>query len=157
MSGRRDRLIQEQSHDPTRPSRKLQDPTVCPECEATYHAGRWTWSRGPADAARALCSACERIRDDYPAGFVTLRGAFVKEHRDEILALARNLEEREKRDHPLKRILAVSDEQDGSILVRTTEIHLARDIGNAVRRAYDGDLDVRYEEDVVRVDWVRES
>lgn len=156
MAARRDRLIQEESHDPTKPSRKLADPTVCPECEATYHDGRWTWSRGPADAARALCSACERIRDDYPAGFVTLRGAFAREHRDEILALARNLEEREKNDHPIKRILDISDEGD-AILVRTTEIHLARDIGNAVQRAYDGELDVRYEEDVARVDWVREG
>lgn len=155
MEKRRDLLLDNESHDPTKPTRKLADPTVCPECGATYHAGRWTWQTGPAEAPRSLCSACERIKDDYAAGFVSVRGQFTKDHRDEILNLIRNTEEREKEDHPIKRIMDIVDVEDGFVL-RTTEVHLAQAIGKALHKAFTGHLELSYEEDIVRVDWVRE-
>jgi NMD protein affecting ribosome stability and mRNA decay len=156
MTQRRDRLLTEPTHDPTKPSKKLADPTVCPDCGATFRDGRWTWRHGPVEAPRTLCSACQRIRDDYAAGFVTLRGSFVREHRDEILALSRHTEEREKAEHPIKRIMDISDDS-GDLVIRTTDVHLARDIGSAVHRAYKGTLNVQYDEDIARVEWVRES
>lgn len=154
---RHDKRIAEREHDPYKNRGHLADPTVCSECRATYHAGRWTWSAGPADAARATCPACQRIRDRYPAGIVTLRGAFLAEHRDEIVALARNVEEREKSEHPMNRIMAVAEE-DGAIVVTTTDSHLARAIGSAVYAAYKGDVDYSYadEQTLLRVTWERD-
>ena len=153
---RRDKLQKDASHDPTKRSKKLRDPAVCPDCGATYIEGRWTWRHGPVEAARHRCPACERIRDDYPAGTVTAHGAFVAAHSEEIVRNARNVEEREKGEHPMNRIMDVS-EADDRIVFRTTETHLAQAIGKSLRRAYGGELEIDFQEDVVRVDWCREE
>jgi hypothetical protein len=92
-----------------------------------------------------LCPACERIRDRRPAGEVRIAGEFAVAHRDEILARARHLEEREKREHPLQRIMAVTDE-GAELVVTTTDPHLAHGIGNALHDAFKGELDAPWEE-----------
>lgn len=153
---RRDRLIRETRHDPYAAYEKPPEPTVCPECDAVFRQGRWRWAAGPFDAPRSLCPACRRIRDDYPAGYITVHGDFTAAHRDEILNLARNVAERERADHPLKRIMAMR-EQDDTLHMTTTDVHLARSIGEAMHAAYAGDLDYQYEKDetIIRVSWSR--
>lgn len=155
---RRDKLIQEHEHDTYKIRGKLPDPTACPECGAIFRNGRWAWGAAPTDAQRTVCPACQRIRDDYPGGHLTLRGSFVRDHRDELLGLARNVEEREKGQHPLKRIMAVQD-VGADLLITTTDPNLARNIGDALFHAYEGDLDYRYAEDsnVLRVGWARDG
>lgn len=153
---RRDRLIKEHEHDPYKGREHLHDPTVCPDCDAVFHDGRWSWAEGPVDAPRVVCPACHRIRDRYPAGLVTLSGAFLRSHREEILRLARDVEEREKSEHPMERIMAIDDQPDG-VLITTTEMHLARAIGDAVHDAHHGTLDYHYveEDSRLRVTWSR--
>jgi NMD protein affecting ribosome stability and mRNA decay len=153
---RRDRLIQEFRHDPYQAKIKLTEPTVCPQCGAVFHHGRWEWAPKPSGAHEQVCPACRRIHDEFPAGFVTLAGGFLNEHRDEILHLIRNEGERFKAEHPLKRIMAVAEE-DGGVLVTTTDIHLARDIGEALHHAYQGELEFHYneEDNLLRVHWQR--
>lgn len=48
-------------------------------------------------------------------------------------------------------------EKDGVIAVTTTDVHLARRIGEALHRAYQGQLDIKYSQDeyLVRVNWTR--
>ena len=153
---RKDRLIQEFRHDPYQPKHKLPESTACPNCGAVYHHGHWQWASAPAGAHQELCPACHRIHDEFPAGFITLGGEFFKEHRDEILHLVHNEGERFKAEHPLKRVMAVADEEDG-VMVTTTDIHLARDIGEALHHAYHGELEFHYNEDdnLLRVHWTR--
>lgn len=151
---RRDRLVEGVSHDPYRNEPKPADPSVCSECGATWREGRWTWRAGPADAPRIRCPACRRTADRYPAGFLRIGGAFAREHREELEHLARHVEQRERREHPMERILEVREDGD-ELLVTTTEIHLPRAIGSALHAAYEGELSVDYEEDIVRVAWSR--
>lgn len=111
----------------------------------------------PADAHRSTRPACERIARDYPAGLVTIGGAFARAHREEVLGVARNVEKREKAEHPLKRILKIVEEGE-EILVSTTDSHLARGIGDALHHAYQGELAYRYPDDdgdLLRVSWSR--
>jgi hypothetical protein len=96
------------------------------------------------------------VRDGYPAGFVTLSGEFAIENRDEIIRLVRNTETAEKQEHPIKRIMKISEDRD-EICIETTELHLAQAIGKAVHRAFKGDLDLAFEEDIVRIQWKREK
>lgn len=153
---RRDRMVQETRHDTYQATHKLPEPTVCPQCGAVFHEGRWQWLARPAQAHEETCPACHRIQDDYPAGFVTVGGSFFKDNRDELLNLVRNEEARARAEHPLKRIMKIEDEDDG-ILVTTTDIHLARGIGEALHHAYQGELEFHYneKENLLRVAWER--
>jgi NMD protein affecting ribosome stability and mRNA decay len=153
---RREELRDELVHDSYKSKKKLREPTRCPECGAVYHDGRWQWLPAPAGAHEEICPACHRIRDRFPAGYVTLKGEFFRSHRDDIVHLARNREQHEKAEHPLERIMAVDDVDDG-VLITTTDTHLARDIGEAVHAAYKGELEYHYnkEENLLRVLWTR--
>jgi NMD protein affecting ribosome stability and mRNA decay len=153
---RRDRLIREYEHDTYKAPGRLPDPTACPDCGATFLKGRWTWKAAPVGAHEAPCPACHRTRDRFPAGTVTLSGPFLAEHRDEILGLVRNHEEREKKQHPLQRIMQIETDPEG-VKITTTGTNLARGIGQALYRAYAGELDYHYadEERSLRVHWRR--
>ena len=155
-SPRRDRLIRERVHGPYQAREKLPDPTVCRDCGAMYRRGRWIWGSAPDDANVALCPACHRIQDGYPEGSVTLSGDFARANREEILGLARNVEAREKEEHPLKRIMGVRDEDDRTV-IETTSAKLASAIGKAVHDAYQGELDSAFPEEggLQRVTWTR--
>ena len=151
---RHDRLLQEEVHDNYRAKGKLPEPTVCPQCQAVFQEGHWRWGEIPKNAHSETCPACHRINDKFPAGFVTLSGPFFQAHRTEIMALVRHQEQRSRLTHPLQRIMGIEDEKD-AVLVTTTDIHLARACGEAVRQAYQGKLDFHYnpEECLLRVRW----
>ena len=121
--------------------------------------GRWQWADIRPETARPeLCQACQRIRDHYPAGVVTIAGDFARAHREQILNLVRHHEALEKRLHPLHRILDIR-EQPAALLIQTTDIHLPQRIGEALRRAHKGELEIRHEEEThfVRVNWRRQA
>ena len=152
---RKDRLLHERVHNPYQIRYKLPQPTVCPECNAVFQGGRWQWTeRWPLDAHREMCEACRRTKDNYPAGEVTLNGRAVREHKAEFINLARNLEAQEKAEHPLHRILQITEGLN-RVVISTTNLHLARHIGEAVSHAHKGKLDWHYtkESGFVRVNW----
>lgn len=153
---RSEHLLQEQVHDAYKSKGKLPEPTVCPKCGAVFHEGRWQWRKAPENAHSETCPACHRIHDHYPAGFLTLKGEFFQGNREEIMHLVHNHEKHERAEHPLKRIIEV-EEKDGATLVTTTDIHLARGIGEALHHAYQGELEYHYnrEQNLLRVGWVR--
>ncbi len=153
---RGDRLIKERVHDPYKSKSKLPEPTICPECQAVFQEGRWTWAEIPSKANQELCPACQRINDRVPAGFLTLSGEFFQAHKVEIINLIRNKEESEKTHHPLKRIMAI-EEQGNETVITFTEIHLPRGAGEALKGAYEGELDYQYtdEASILRVWWRR--
>lgn len=155
-----DRNIKEKGHDPYGEGRKHTEGAYCPECRAVYHGGRWRW---PDEVTKAsgtplLCSACRRIRDDFPAGEVYLSGMYLIKHRDEIENLVHKLVKEAKDRSPIKRMIdmKISNEE---VCVRLTDDHLARHIGDALYRAYKGDLQRKYsdEEKFVRLYWHRDE
>ena len=150
------RIFDDLRHDPYQARQKYAEPTVCADCGVVYHRGRWQRGESPADAKRAVCPACDRIRDRLPAGFVTLEGPFFAAHRDEVLRLIEHEAERESDTHPLARIMEIAPETERTV-VTTTDIHLPQRIGEALRSAYQGELAVAYGKDEysVRVDWRR--
>jgi NMD protein affecting ribosome stability and mRNA decay len=154
---RRDRLLEQDRHDTYKAKHKLPEPTVCPQCGAVFHEGRWQWLAKPEKAHEEMCPACHRAHDDFPAGYVTVSGPYFADHRDELLHLAKNEEAREKAEHPLKRIMKIEDQDDGSVQITTTDIHLARGIGEALHHAYQGELEYHYHEqdNLLRVVWTR--
>jgi NMD protein affecting ribosome stability and mRNA decay len=154
--GRKDRLIKQKRHDVYLETTKLPEPTLCPECHALFVTGRWTWKKAPEKVYTSLCPACRRISDNYPAGLIEIKGTFYQQHTEEILNLVRNIESQEKGERPLERIMTISDEKDHT-LVKTTGIHIARRIGEALSRSYKGNLTFQYADSDknIRVNWQR--
>ncbi len=151
---RHDRFVQEYQHDSYKMPGKLKEPTICKECGALFHKGRWTWGAKPAGAEKIVCPACLRIHDKYPKGFVTLKGSYKDQHRDQVMGLIRNTEAQEKREHPLARIMTIAEQPEG-LVVSTTDTHLPRRIGEALKHSHHGELTVRYDKDeeFVRITW----
>ena len=143
--------------DPYKGIGKLREPTVCPVCGVVYHAGRWQWSKRPKDAHEALCQACRRIKDHFPAGIVRLAGPVVAANKAEMMRIARNQEKAERLEHPFNRILSVAEGPD-ELVINTTDIHLPSQIGKAIKRAFRGKLTTHFDENsyFVRVNWHRE-
>jgi len=156
LGARRDRTVQEYQHDTYKLRGKLKEPTVCSECRALFHKGRWTWGSAPANAGEIVCPACLRIRDKYPKGLVTIKGGVKDEQHEQVIGLVKNTEEIEKKEHPLSRIMSIETKPEG-LVISTTDTHLPRRIGEALKHAYHGDLELHYDkaEDFVRVTWTR--
>jgi hypothetical protein len=154
--GRKDKLIKEKCHDAYRESGKWPEPTVCTDCRALYISGRWSWKGEEESAHEAICPACRRISDNYPAGYIEVGGPFFKDRRADIISLIIFFGEKDKGEHPLEIIISTEEESD-RVLITTTGIHVARRIGEALSRAYKGDLSFRYakDDDVIRVCWKR--
>lgn len=117
------------------------------------------WPVKPVTSGESfLCSACRRIRDNFPAGEVYLSGAYLARHKKEIENLIQKIVKDAKERSSQKRIMEIRQENKG-LCVRLTDDHLARHIGDAVYRAYKGDLQVKYsdEEKFVRLYWHRDE
>jgi hypothetical protein len=109
-------------------------------------------------AIEELGPACRRIEDELPVGVVTLRGDFAREHKEEMIHLARRQEAAEKKEHPLNRIINIEESVEG-IVITTTDIHLPRRIGQAIQRAFHGQIDDIFDKGgcFVRVNWTRDA
>lgn len=141
--GRRDRLVKEKYHDTYKENKKRPEPSACSDCGSVFVGGRWTWNEAPEDAAMVVCPACQRIADNYPAGYVELKGEFYQQRQVEILNLVNNEEKLEKGEHPMERIMAITPKGDLTEIT-TTGVHMARRIGDAIVRAYQGDMSFTY-------------
>ena len=97
MDKTRDKLYNPEHHDPYLKAWHQRSDTLCPRCGRRLPC-RTLDSNGSVDASNpeALCPACQRIAEDLPAGTISLRGAFVKAHTDELSGLIRNTEEKER-------------------------------------------------------------
>ena len=159
---RKDRILhwlgfeKEYYHDTYKAAGKLPEPTVCPECGALFHGGRWTWGAKPAQAHKHTCPACRRIQDKYPAGILQLSGPFIKTHREEVLNAARHQEETARKEHPLCRIIDIQESEE-EVAITTTDVPLPRRIGEALWHAYHGELKLHYAENekLIRMTWRR--
>jgi hypothetical protein len=145
--------------DPYLHRHKPAQPSTCPDCQATYHDGRWTWEAPAPGAASHRCPACERIRDGVPAGELTLSGAFLAGHADEVMRLVTNTGEHISQEHPLERLIDTSgDPAGGEVLLRFTGVHGTHGMGQALVHAFGGTLEAPYPDagSIMRARWQRD-
>lgn len=128
---------------------------ICSECGAPFAYRRWTWNTIPQEPGEIICPACRRIANRYPAGYIEVKSIFLKEHLNEILNLVRDIESQIREEHPLERIMEIA--HDDGILITTTGVLIAREIGEALSRTYQGRLhiDSSEDEELIRVFWER--
>jgi NMD protein affecting ribosome stability and mRNA decay len=150
-------------NDPYMPKGGRHEIAICKECHAIYRGKRWFLDEElyranikKKTSNSVICPACLKIRDNYPGGVVTLKGDFLRNHKDDILNLVRNEGDRSLRDNPLERIMSINENRE-RIEIQTTNEKLAQKIGKAVYKAYSGELEYKWSEQnkFVRVDWNR--
>ena len=138
--------------------------SVCGGCRAVYMNKRW-YAEGDVDeaalknpeAAKIVCPACLKIRDNFPGGIVTLKGDYVLPHKKDLMKLIKNEEERARGLNPLERVMSVKENGYGSLVISTTNEKLAQRLGRAVKKAFHGEVAYHWSHDnkLVRVDWER--
>ena len=137
----------------------------CPRCGAVYDGHRWIpepdaeLKRALAKKAREkqLCPGDLRRSKRQVEGIVTLKGAFMKSHRDDIANLVNRVAREGRRRNVSARIFEVV-EDDGDIIIETTDEHLAERMGKEVEKAFKGNLQIKWQEKdtFARVVWQRD-
>jgi NMD protein affecting ribosome stability and mRNA decay len=137
---------------------------VCEGCLSVYRNKRWYAETAlteayRAGAAKVVCPACLKIRDDFPGGIVTLRGGYVLAHKRDILKLVKNEEERARGFNPLERVMSIRENGHGGIVISTTNEKLAQRLGRAIKKAFHGEVTYQWSHDnkLARVEWLREA
>ena len=159
----RDKIYAE--HDPYMPKKGkgLAETSICKECKAVYHSKKWFLDEKLYEQKKALkdvhlviCPACKKTKENVPNGVVTLKGDFLKQHKEEILNLIHNEDARSKQYNPLKRIMKI-DEKGGEVEIQTTSAKLAQRIGSILFKAYSGEVEYKKHENAkfMRVEWRR--
>lgn len=150
--------------DPYLPRGASQKTSVCEGCHSVYKNKRWyhdprlyAAAITIPDTATMVCPACLKIRDNFPGGIVTLKGDYVLAHKQDILNLIKNEEERARGFNPLERVMSVKENGYGSIVISTTNEKLAQRLGRSIKKAFHGEVAYHWSHDnkLVRVDWVR--
>jgi hypothetical protein len=126
----------------------------CEDCGLIEFAGEWRAGPGPVTEVRAgRCPACQRVRARRPAGTLRLHPEFLAD-RAELLRMIRNVERAESSEHPLERLID-TEESDGTLVVTTTGVHLARALAHKLARRFHKKPRLRYAPGETRlfVDW----
>lgn len=150
---RRGRPVRTRPEDGYVDRHKNADSLVCERCGVVRHQGRWTWGAPPVGPVLpTTCPACARAADRVPAGRIRLDSRALPE-RETIERIARNVEEAERGEHPLERLMGIEVGADG-IELTTTGTHLARRIAGRVARAFHRRPRITYRDDPRQVEIV---
>lgn len=151
------------STDPYLMSEVMSGMAVCRKCHAVFINKRWTLDEDLYDkkidkkgTGKVVCPACRKVKDKFPGGIVRLKGEFLAEHRNEIMNLIKNEEQRAKGFNPLERIMSISEIKSG-IEIMTTNEKLAQRIGKSLQKAYQGRVYYKWSDDtkLLRAEWER--
>ncbi len=137
----------------------------CPRCGAVYDGHRWI-PEPDAELKRdlakkshemRLCPGDVRLQKRQVEGIVTLKGAFMESHRDEIANLVNRVAREGRRRNVSARIFEVV-EDDRGIVIETSDEHLAERMGKEVQKAFKGNLEIKWQEKdtFARVVWQRD-
>jgi hypothetical protein len=138
------------------------DDTVCSRCQAVYRHQHWNRDDRRAEtllqsgAETVVCPGCKIIEERNPRGIITLSGDYWPQHRQDILNLVRNEEERGIHTNPLERIIDIREE-GGNLIIETTNEKLAQKIARSIDKAHSGTLDYHWPDGnhLLRVYWER--
>jgi NMD protein affecting ribosome stability and mRNA decay len=151
------------SADPYILEEGFKEPALCESCHALYRNKRWYLDpeefaavRGDPSVHQVVCPACQKIAEHYPEGVVTLRGAYLWDHEEEIRNILHNEEDKARAKNPLERIIRMDREGD-ELVIETTEEKLAEHLGRILHRAHHGALNIAWDQDhdLCRVTWER--
>jgi hypothetical protein len=147
--------------DPYAMLKSPKGPAICRKCLAIYADKRWHCDEVQAAklassprTQKIVCAACQKIKDDYPEGLVTLTWSHLRDREAEIRGLITNVERRAVSVNPLDRVMKIIRRKE-ELEVQTTNDRLAQRIGRALVRSYKGKAAYKWahRDMMVRVTW----
>ncbi len=142
------------------------DRSICRKCHAVYQKKRWALDdnlyeeilkkNGSSSHIWTDCPGCQKIADHFPMGIIHLQGDYWPLHKEEILNLVKNEEERARGYNPLERISSIRDLGE-RLEIETTNEKLAQRIGKSLRKAHQGVVHYKWSNPhkFIRVEWER--
>lgn len=138
---------------------------LCPRCGAVHDGHRWV-PEPPAELrqrvedsrhARQLCPGDLRLEKRQVEGVLTLKGAFLAAHREEVANLVNRVARRARERNVAARVFEITSDDEG-MTVETTDAHLAERMGKEIEKAFKGTLDIKWQhkDTFARVTWRRE-
>jgi len=133
---------------------------LCKECGAVYYYKSWhhrleDYQKLSEDKKIkfTLCPACQMIKDKMYEGQLILKN-LPPDKKEEILNLVKNVGQRAFKRDPLDRIIGIQ-EKNNQVEILTTENQLAVSIGKQIKRAFKGNLEIKWshQESTVRIIW----
>ena len=150
-------------NDPFAPETGLPGVHICRTCHAVYH--KKCWKKEPElyekslrdDFSWTVCSACMKLEENAPEGFLSLSGSYLDEHREEIFNGLQNIAEEAGQTNPRERIIR-STAQGNSVVIETTTVKLAERLGRVLKRSHHGEMAISWtgEPPTCRVTWHRD-
>lgn len=140
------------------------DMALCKKCGAVYHGKRWYAQddlpvalSGSRKSELVFCPACQKIKDSYAEGYLTIEGQFVREHAKEIMNAIDNKEDRAFHINPLEQIVEIRRFED-RIEVQTTTDKMAQRLGQFLHKTFSGEITYKWSSDtkLARVVWTRD-
>ena len=106
---------------------------------------------------KEICPGCLRVKKGQVEGVVTLKGAFMDTHSDEIKNLIKRVARNGGHRNVRARILRMR-QSERLLEIETTDDHLAERMGKEVEKAFKGELEIKWQEKdhFVRVVWQRD-
>jgi len=135
------------------------EPVRCSICDNVYVNKQWyTPDESPLEEIEQIdthtCPGCQKLRDGYYYGELTIEGDFLKDHSEELSNLIQNEVQRVQTKNPLSKLVS-ADSDGGEVVLRTTNAKLAEHIGRSLHKAYEGTIDIDKSEYITRVHWTR--
>ena len=138
---------------------------VCHRCGAIWDGDRWVPEPdkklleefSKKKHCTELCPGDTRLEKRQVEGVVTLKGGFLASHRDDINNLVARVARDGRRRNVAARVFQTVEEDD-SLLIETTDEHLAERMGKEVVKAFKGDLEIKWQkkDTFARVTWQRD-
>jgi len=149
----------DESPDPYLNEQPAKEPAVCSECGNIYHNKQWYLPgqveiKGEEVDEEFVCPGCMKVSDNYYFGELLVSGKFMVPHSDEITHLIDNEVDRAQEKNPLQKVVEATEEE-GKVVIRTTNGKLAERLGRALKKAYEGELEIDKSEQTTRVFWER--
>ncbi len=151
-------------HDPYNPDGHFPDGSHCGSCGAVVYNQHWVMDddirQQLEDEDRltdVTCPGCRKVDVRDPGGIVTVKGSFWQEHKEEVLNLIHNEEQRALGRNPLEKIINMV-EKDGELTITTTNEKLAQQFGRTLNKAFNGEVDYKFGDGnkFARVTWQRD-
>lgn len=138
---------------------------VCERCHAIWNRKHWHLDekeyqqlRDDQEVGKVVCPGCEKVERQEYDGHVVLQSPLIPANLEAITGLIYNTEAHIREHNPIARIASLKVEGD-TIEVLTISPFLAERIGKELRKAYDGQLEIKHphRQPFIQVMWFRED